>query len=212
MRRSPAAPLAPGRPCRGRVPAARPPGAASPRPSTPPARRRRAPSRCARCSATRAGRTTRSGPRPPPTRSSRCARTPPGETTSHGEHLPLSAQFRDPGDRNSQVTALRPSRSCSSDKSQGHGSAGRCYPSLSSIKIADQDVEMHAGRESIAIPGSLEPEFYQFSCWAGGARAVVVESLPVAGACGWGWCGAMLAGPAAVDVGALWCGRARKLA
>ena len=37
-----------------------------------------------------------------------------------------------------------------------HGSAGRYYPSLSSIKIADQDVEMHAGRESTAIPGSLE--------------------------------------------------------
>jgi hypothetical protein len=37
-----------------------------------------------------------------------------------------------------------------------HGSACGYYPSLSSIKIADQDVEMHAGRERIAIPGSLE--------------------------------------------------------
>lgn len=30
------------------------------------------------------------------------------------------------------------------------------YPSLSSIKIANQDVEMHAGRKPIAIPGCLE--------------------------------------------------------
>jgi hypothetical protein len=42
------------------------------------------------------------------------------------------------------------------DTLDGHGSPGRCYPSLSSIKIADQDVEMHARRGTTAIPGSLE--------------------------------------------------------
>ena len=74
----------PERPARGRAPAGRPRGAAAPRPSAPQARPHHAPSRCARCSATRAARTTRSGPRPPPMRSSRCERTPPDETTSHG--------------------------------------------------------------------------------------------------------------------------------
>jgi hypothetical protein len=37
-----------------------------------------------------------------------------------------------------------------------HGSAGSYHPSLSNIKITDQNVEMHAGREPTAIPGSLE--------------------------------------------------------
>jgi hypothetical protein len=38
----------------------------------------------------------------------------------------------------------------------GHGSARGYYPPMSSIKIADQDVEMRAGRRPIAISGSLE--------------------------------------------------------
>jgi hypothetical protein len=37
-----------------------------------------------------------------------------------------------------------------------NGPTGSYYPSLSSVKIADQDVEMHAGREPITISGSLE--------------------------------------------------------
>ena len=37
-----------------------------------------------------------------------------------------------------------------------HGSAGSDHPSLSGIKIADQDVKMHAGRRAIIIPGGLE--------------------------------------------------------
>lgn len=37
-----------------------------------------------------------------------------------------------------------------------NGPTGSYYPSLSSVKVADQDVEMHAGREPITISGSLE--------------------------------------------------------
>src|SRR5207247_6575867 len=53
-----------------------------------------------------------------PTRSSRRERTPPHETTSHGEGPPLTALIREPAAVSLQLTALRPSRSCSSDKSQ----------------------------------------------------------------------------------------------
>jgi hypothetical protein len=42
------------------------------------------------------------------------------------------------------------------DTFASHCSPRSYHPSLSGIKIADQDVEMHAGRGSIAIPGSLE--------------------------------------------------------
>jgi hypothetical protein len=42
------------------------------------------------------------------------------------------------------------------DTLASHRSPGRCHPSLSGVKIADQDVEMHAGCGTIAIPGSLE--------------------------------------------------------
>jgi hypothetical protein len=38
----------------------------------------------------------------------------------------------------------------------GHGSARGYYPPVSSIKIAGQDVAMHAGRGPVAIRGSLE--------------------------------------------------------
>jgi hypothetical protein len=37
-----------------------------------------------------------------------------------------------------------------------HCSPGSYYPLLSSVKITDQDVEMHAGRGPTPIPGSLE--------------------------------------------------------
>lgn len=42
------------------------------------------------------------------------------------------------------------------DTLASHCSPGSCYPSLSSIKITDQDVEMHAGRGRRTVPGSLE--------------------------------------------------------
>lgn len=42
------------------------------------------------------------------------------------------------------------------DTLASHCSPGSYYPSLSSIKVADQDVEMHAGRGTTALPGSLE--------------------------------------------------------
>lgn len=56
--------------------------AAARRPSAPRARRRRAPSRCARCSATHAARNTRSGPRGRPDAVFTVRTTPPDETTS----------------------------------------------------------------------------------------------------------------------------------
>jgi hypothetical protein len=53
----------------------------------------------------------------------------------------------------------------------GHGSAGGYYPRLSSIKIANQDVEMHAGHGSIAIPGSLEGKPLAMRRWFQGDPA-----------------------------------------
>jgi hypothetical protein len=42
------------------------------------------------------------------------------------------------------------------DTLTSHRSPGSYYPLLSSVKIADQDVEMHTGSGAAAIPGSLE--------------------------------------------------------
>ena len=42
------------------------------------------------------------------------------------------------------------------DTLTSHCSPGSYYPLLSSVKIADQDVEMHTGSGAAAIPGSLE--------------------------------------------------------
>jgi len=58
----------------------------------------------ARCSASHAGRSTRSAPRSLPSQSSPCERRPPAETTS-----PISAQIHRSPPANLQVTALHPS-------------------------------------------------------------------------------------------------------
>jgi hypothetical protein len=52
----------------------------------------------------------------------------------------------------------------------------------------------------------------QISCWAASAAPVVIESSRVVASCRRSLVRAMLAGSIAVDVDALWCGRARKLA
>jgi hypothetical protein len=110
-RRSPAARTDPGR---GRVPSAWPPAAAGRQPSSPRARRCRAPKPMCSMLRGHVGMTTRSGPQ-----------SPRGEVftvrtyaTGRDYEPRPSAQIRRPQPTNQQLKALQLSRSGSSDKSQ----------------------------------------------------------------------------------------------
>jgi hypothetical protein len=133
-RRSRAAPTAPARPARGPAPPGRRPAAA---PQQPPVRHRRAPSRCARCSATRAARTTRYGPPPHPTRYSARECTPPDETMIHGLVCKFAARSQqtsrsrlyiraDPA----PVTKSGPARTGTRRTARSHGEVRRAYRGL----------------------------------------------------------------------------------